>query len=194
MDPSTSSAPDDPTRLFQRVVAQFDAPAYVRRARRTEDAYELLLATCRHQREEWLYMVRVRLALLRAYSRDWESIPPLLEDEGQLDSLRRMDAELKPTLQHRIEPTFSRRELRRLLGELIESIERFNCRWQEFLSNVDLTGVNELREGYNRYYLLEKECAGHSPALARRGFRRLEPVTTQDLLTVLPLLPVPRPR
>ena len=64
-----------------------------------------------------------------------------------------------------VRPSSSGRVLQRALGELKESIERFNRRWQEFLHQVDLTHVNRLRDGYNRYYLLEKECAVRTFAL-----------------------------
>jgi hypothetical protein len=52
--------------------------------------------------------------------------------------------------------------------------------------------LNELRDGYNRYYLLEKECAIRSVALARRGFTPLPPLTLDDLAVLLPPLPVPQ--
>ena len=38
----------------------------------------------------------------------------------------------------------------------------------DFLRDVNLSRVNALRDGYNRYYVLEKECAVHSPQLARQ--------------------------
>jgi hypothetical protein len=75
---------------------------------------------------------------------------------------------------------------------LLHSLQRFNRRWQEFLPTVDLTRVNDLRAGYNRYYVLEKECAVRSAALARRGFTPLEPFTTDQLFALMPLLPVPQ--
>jgi hypothetical protein len=75
---------------------------------------------------------------------------------------------------------------------LIPSLERFNQRWRKFLPTVDLTAVNRLREDYNRYYLLEKECAVRSSVVARRGYSPLQPVTVDDLADVLPLLPVPQ--
>jgi hypothetical protein len=52
--------------------------------------------------------------------------------------------------------------------------------------------VNEARDGYNRYYVLEKECAIRSALLARRGFCRLEPFTLEQLAALVPELPVPR--
>jgi hypothetical protein len=63
-----------------------------------------------------------------------------------------------------------------------------------FLANVDLTAVNELREGYNRYYVLEKECAVRSARIARQGFTPLPPLTHDELMSQFPLLPVPRLR
>jgi len=52
--------------------------------------------------------------------------------------------------------------------------------------------VNEAREGYNRYYLLEKECAMRSARLARQGFKRLTPFTLDELMRMLPDLSIPK--
>ena len=89
-----------------------------------------------------------------------------------------------------VEPTTSLRQLRRALEEVTESVQRFNRRWQAFLQTVNVTPVNEQREGYNRYYVLEKECALRSPKLARPGFRRLEPLTVKQLAELLPQVKV----
>jgi hypothetical protein len=78
------------------------------------------------------------------------------------------------------------------LRELCESLLHFNQRWQAFLQTVDLTPINHLRDAYNRYYLLEKECALRSARLARQGFRRLDPLTLDELSTLVPPLPVPQ--
>jgi hypothetical protein len=178
--------------LVKMFEAQYDAPAYVRRARQVEDAWESLVHRCRQQRDEWLGMARVRLGLLRGLAGDWAALRPLLADDDQLGALRHLEALLQPRLRSPVERTSSARALRRALRELVESLERFNQRWQAFLPGVDLTHVNELRDGYNRYYLLEKECAVRSARVARQGFRRLEPATTDALESVLPALPVPR--
>src|SRR5262249_1047654 len=136
MDQIPISPVDDANRFFQRVLGYYDAPAYVRRARQMEESYEQLLGRCRRQRDEGLGMVRIGLALLRALAGDWAVLKPLLADDAQLDLLRAMEAELKPTLRHRVEPTSSVRALRRMLGELGESMERYNTRWQEYLAKV----------------------------------------------------------
>jgi hypothetical protein len=180
--------------LLKQFEAQYGAPAYVRRARQVEDAWEQVLHRCRRQRDEWLLMVRIRLGLLRGLTGTWDALLPLLADADQVAALRELEAEVQPRLRVPVEPTSSARALRRALRELNDSLERFNRRWTEYLPKVELTQVNELRDGYNRYYLLEKECAVRSIRVARQGFRRLEHATTADLAAALPPLPVPRLR
>jgi hypothetical protein len=183
---------DDASEAFRRFLSQFDAPAYIRRARGVEAALEQLLEHCRRRRAEWLEIVRLRIGMLHALAGDWDNLLPFLDDEEQLDILRYLLAALAAPLRAPIEPTTSARALRRALQELHESLQRFNRRWQEFLESVDLTSTNELREGYNRYYVLEKECAVRSARVARQGFAPLPPLTMDDLASQFPLLPVPK--
>jgi hypothetical protein len=185
---------DDHRSLVNQFLSQYDVPAYVRRAREVQNAFEQLTERCRRRRDEWLSLVRVRLGLLHGLASDWAALRPLLADDEQVEILRRLHAALEPRPRVWPEPTSSPRVLRRALADLRESLERFNRRWRELLPTVDLTRVNELREGYNRYYLLEKECAVRSARLARQGFQRLDPLTTDDLAGLLPPLPVPRLR
>jgi len=183
---------NDDNRVVQRVLGHYDAPAFIRRARRVQEALDLVLVRCRQQRDQWLMMPRLRLGMLRALAGDWHRLQPWLADEDQFVVLQDLENELTPRLRVRIEPTPSGRKLQRHLRALRESLETFNRRWLDFLLNVDLTPVNEAREGYNRYYLLEKECAMRSPRLARQGFHPLQPMTVDELRTRLPLLPIPR--
>jgi hypothetical protein len=183
---------DDGGNLVKRFMAQYDAPAFARRARQVQEAFDHLLSRCRRQRDDWLGMVRMRLGTLAALAGDWDRLRPWLADVEHVGALRQLHADLAPRLRVPVEPSSSVRVLQRALGELTESIERFNRRWQEFLHQVDLTHVNRLRDGYNRYYLLEKECAVRSARVARQGFRRLEPLTVDGLAGLLPLLPVPQ--
>jgi hypothetical protein len=178
-------------RELRELMAAFDAPAYVRRARQVEGAYDQLVERCRRKREQWLLMARTRLGQLKALAGDWEELRPYLADADQLYFLHQLHDELKPRIRVAIEPTTSPRALRRALVALCDSLERFNERWRVFLDDLDLGPVNVLREDYNRHYLLEKECALRSPRLAREGFRPLRPLTTEDLADVLPLLSVP---
>jgi hypothetical protein len=183
---------DGSTRLVQQFVAQYDAPAYVRRARQVQDAFDQLVHRCRRRRDEWLPMVRIRLGVLEGLAGEWDRFRPWLSDDDQVEVLRQLHADLEPRLRLPVERTSSDRKLRRALRDLIPSLERFNRRWREFLPTVDLTEVNRLREGYNRYYLLEKECAVRSIVVARQGFTPLKSLTMDDLAALLPPLPVPQ--
>jgi hypothetical protein len=205
MDEIPILAREDARDAYRQLLALHGAPAYVRRAFQVEEAYQQLLHRCRQQRDEWLTMVRLRLATLWALVGDagevddagdgvlvFALLRPLLADEEQVRVLEELYMALAPQLRQAIEPTNSQRKLQKALAALRESIERFNSRWKVFLPTVDLRHVNELRDGYNRYYLLEKECAMRSPRLARQGYRPLPPLTTSDLAHVLQLLAVPR--
>ncbi|HEY7327658.1 MAG TPA: hypothetical protein VH592_08465 [Gemmataceae bacterium] len=183
---------DEASEVFKRFLSQFDAPAYIRRARGVEMALEHLLDHCRRRRAEWLEIVRLRIGMLHALAGDWDNLRRFLADGEQVDILRYLLAALASPLRAPVEATTSTRALRRALQELHESLQRFNRRWKEFLESVDLTAINELREGYNRYYVLEKECAVRSARVARQGFSPLSPLTLDDLAAQFPLLPVPR--
>jgi hypothetical protein len=195
-DPNVNDVPipsrDDGRQAFNEVLAHYDGPAYVRRARRVQAAYDDLLDRCRRQREEWLAMVRVRLGTLQALAGAWEALAPHLADGGQVGLLRELAAALEPRLRAPVEPTYSARALRAALRELGESAERFNRRWAEFVRGLDLGDLNAQRAAYNRYYVLEKECAVRSPHIARQGYVPLGPLSADDLLALLPPLPVPR--
>jgi hypothetical protein len=182
----------DDGRELRELMAQFDAPAYVRRARAVEGAYDQLLARCRRHRSETISMVRVRLGHVVALAGRWEVLAPLLADDAGLQALQELHHELRPALRFKPDPTMSVRALRRATGALCDSLRRFNERWQRFLEALDLAPINALREGYNRNYLLEKECAMRSARLARMGFRPLPPLTRDELATLFPTLPVPR--
>ena len=190
MDPVPSVDTDPAQRDYLQAMALFDAPAYVRRARGVEQAYERLLARCRTQRDEWLAMPRLRLATLQALAGDWETLRPFVAD---VEALKRLFDELSPSLQAPLVATSSAHRLRRAVQEYAASAERFNGRWRAFITDCDLSDLNQLREGYNRYYLLEKSCAMRSDVLARQGFAPLMPLAAVDILAVLPLLPVSGP-
>jgi hypothetical protein len=105
--------------------------------------------------------------------------------------LEKLHAELQPRLRLSASPTTNARVLRAALAELREAIAFFNQRWLTFMGNLDLQKLNLLRDDYNRFYVMEKECALGSVRVARQGFRKLDPLRLEDFLAVLPLLPVP---
>lgn len=178
-------------QTMHQFMAAGGAPAFAVRAVRVHEALDHLVAQCRKRRTELLQLVRVRVGTLRALAGGWAALRALLHDEQQEAVLGLLCYELQPRLQLGQQQTRSLRTLRRALDELIASLERFNQMWHDYVRSVDLSRVNELREGYNRFYVLEKECLVGSPQLARQGFRPLSRLTVDDLLIQLPPLPVP---
>jgi hypothetical protein len=176
MDEACIPGRDD--HIFKHFVARYDVPAYVRRAWRVHEAFEDLVSRCRKKREEWLTMVRVYAKAVLG-----------LAGDGATEELRDL-ATMLDLPQPCPGIAGSKRRLGRALRELNESIVRFNERWRRYLDKVDLSAVNRLRSDYNRYYVLEKECALRSARLARLGFQPLVPVTVAELYALIPALPV----
>jgi len=173
----------------RKILAQFDAPAFVRRAKGVEVADELLHAHCRRQREEWLEMPRLRLGQFVAALGDWSRWPMTPAGGCDPQPLITLHEEWQPRLKVPVPRAHSAGQLQAPWSRLTESFAKFNRRWQEFLEKIPRDEINEIRDGYNRYYVLEKECATGSPALARRGFVELPLVTVQTLLEWYPRLP-----
>jgi hypothetical protein len=114
-----------------------------------------------------------------------------MEPEWMAAELQQLFDLWRPGLRRPVATTSSTETLRDASGRLIESFQRFNRRWRKFVAELPLERLNELREAYNRNFLLEKECAVRSPAVAREGFQPLPPVQSADLLARYPLLPEP---
>lgn len=174
---------------LNELMGLFDAPAFARRGQDVEYALRTLHARCRKTREEFLEMVQVRLRQWAGASvgpDDWAdvlrgSIEPLWPLSGA-DAPQWADA-----------PASTRRR-RTIVRDLIASVERFNARWRRFVEELDPATLNAMIADYNEFYLLEKECVLGSARLARVGFRPLEPISVDSLLTEHPALPVPEPR
>jgi hypothetical protein len=168
-------------------LGQFDAPAYIRRARRVDDALACLLERCGGQREKALKPVRHRLEVLESVAGGRDVLAALLSHPEPVDliaELHQAGAELSAR------PASSRRTLQRAVAELNDSVQAFNRRWTRFLEQVDLGPVNDARAGYNRYYVLEKECAVRSVQVARQGFQPLPPLMLEELKERFPCLPI----
>jgi hypothetical protein len=175
---STIANNTDESSFFKYVLARFDGPAYIRRGRRTEESLGSLLDHCRFEYDKGLAAVRKKAVRLL----------PLI-DKVAAEALRELFLLLGIALDAQAMHPTSEKSLRRALSEFRESVDRFNSRWKKFLERVDLTAVNEARAGYNRYYLLEKECAVGSLQIAKQGFTPLQPLTIDDLLPSFPFLP-----
>ena len=180
----------DSDRIFQQVLGHYGDPSFVRRGRQVQQAFEEVVESCRTRREERLAFVRLPLGTLFALAGTVGALQEILDNSQQLATLTMLLDNLQPRLRLPPAPTGNRRVLRRAFVEVREAVERFNLRWQTYVTELDLRHVNEVRDNYNRFYLLEKECAVGSARVARQGFQRLSPLTPDDLLGILPLLPV----
>lgn len=184
-------AGDDELQLFQKMMQAFDAPAFLRRGQHVEAAWRVLLDQCRRERRRLAEIPAMRLARLFALAGDWRR----LIDEGlctntDADDLESLYSEWLPTLKRPVARTAKKSQIVRSIQELLASFERFNARWSKYVRQLDLDHINALRDAYNRYYVLEKECATRSVRTARDGFTPLKPVTVDDILREFPLLPV----
>jgi hypothetical protein len=177
--------------LFDKDLPLMDAPAFVRRARQVEAAWHALVEGCSRERARLLEMPRMRLARLFALANSDSTLISVLQSSDAVRELRRMYDDRQPRLRGRVVPASSAAAILKAVVELRQSFDRFNRRWLLTLSELDLARINRLREDYNRFYLLEKECALRSTRIAREGFQPLEPVTLRRLLSDFPLLKIP---
>jgi hypothetical protein len=171
----------------------FDAPAFVRRAMQVEAAWDAILAVCRRERERLLEMPRIRLARFLTLLKSWPPGHSAICRTADLVYLETLHTEWTPRLRSVVKPARTERTIILGLADLSRSFQRFNRRWKAFLIELDLRPVNQLRDGYNQFYLLEKECALRSARLAREGFAPLAPVRVENLTELFPLLKVPQP-
>jgi len=106
-----------------------------------------------------------------------------------IEALQQLVGQWNPKTRTRVARVASVVDAASALRRLGESFARFNGRWKGFVDAFDLTEINTIRDGYNRYYVLEKECSTGSAVLARRGFEPLPMLTAMSLLKKYPLLP-----
>lgn len=174
---------------FLKYALEFDDLAFVRRAREAHAAWEQVLRQCRARRWTLLEMSRLRLAQLHALvDGGWSRLQPWLFDPQQTKYLRELFQQWAPRLRAPVWPASSKRELRRAAADLARSFELFNRRWEQRLAQFDLGPVNRVRDGYNRYYVLEKASAFGSESIAQAGFQPLRPLTLDDLWREFPPL------
>jgi hypothetical protein len=186
-------APSDLTELpavtdpaVRRMLGVFDLPAFARRGQELEQRIERLRFRCRHQRATLLAPVQMRL-------RQWAEVatgPGDWADAFTQSPLPLWDScEAQAALWARAAAKPGRR--RSVARDLVASVSRFNRRWGRFLDTLDLRPLNLLIEGYNTYYLIEKECSMGSARLAARHFQPYAPWSTDDLWRHYPLIAIP---
>lgn len=182
---------DEELLTFQRFLLAFDTPAYLRRARQVEAEWRHLLTLCEGERQRLLELPKLRLGQLFAAVGGPEGAARLPVSEADRQQLLQLLEDWRPRLRSAVPPARTASQVVDHLQRLIAGLERFNREWELFLRGLDLTPINRLREGYNRYYVIEKECAVRSVRTAREGFEPLPPVTTDDLRRMFPPLPLP---
>ena len=189
MDNNQASWPagnSDAEADVKELLGLFDVPAFARRGQELEFAVRRLHDRCRAARETMLDMVRMRL---RQWSTAvsgpsaWKlffgrSIEPLWQLSGAEPPRWGTQAA-------------SIRQQQLIASHLEKSVVRFNRRWTHYLGRLNLDPTNQLIDQYNRYYVLEKECAMGSWRLALRHFSPVPLLTTEKFLQDHPCLPVP---
>jgi hypothetical protein len=179
--------------LSSKVLARSDTPAHVRRGLRLENAIETLYQGLAARRKEVGQGLALTVRLLVRELTGLEDLRSHLQSEEDLQIVRQLVDEFSPDCRwstKKAKDTLVRWRVQ----ELCDSIRRFNQRWARVVQNTDLSEINRLIESYNRYYLLEKECALRSPRLAARNFRPVPPITERTLLERYPLSRLPRLR
>lgn len=163
-------------------------PAFAQRALMLDELESRMWKQCARAYESRLSGPRWRLAVVYHECGNWERLSEWLPRE-QLDELRRLYDVWQPRLRGSWPTNSKDLRLRLLLHQLDSSWRRFNVRWQQYVAHQDLQAINNARDQFNRYYVIEKECALRSARLACQGFRALLPLTHTDILNRFPLLP-----
>ena len=179
-----------------KILADNDMPpAFIERARRTEAANDQVIQLAKKERYELLDMSRLRLGVLAEMIRqDWSLLKEFIEDDS-IEYLRALHSDWKPQLRVEVSASNQARRLKKAITELIESFSAFNRKWKTYVElEANYFEVNELREGYNKFYVVEKAAAFDSERLARDGFVELAPFTADELLQTLPYLKLPKPK
>src|SRR5207247_5802896 len=88
----------DEKQVLQKMTSYFDAPAFIRRVKRVEDAYQSLLDHLVQKRDEKVEFVRLRVGQLAALAGDWNALRPLVAGRDDLALLRALHEELRPKL------------------------------------------------------------------------------------------------
>lgn len=179
---------DDEQQVFQQIAGSFDEPAFLRRARDTENAWVFLLDRARKQRVEWSKIPRLRLGRLAMLAPDFQACELFITADSAGD-LRSLQKKWNPQLKRALTPARKQSQIQAAIDQLTTAFERFNTGWSDYVTGLNYDHVNNMRRQYNRWYVIEKECALQSFRTATTGFKPLPMVTVEDVTARLPLLP-----
>lgn len=169
--------------------ASFDTPAYVRRGLTVEVEWRSLCDKLQHTWDEWTVPVGRLCSQLRHQAEGWAPFKPWLASEEDLERLHRLDERLNYRLKYPPPKATWLWTLKGPLKRLARMVPAFNEVWGRHLATLDLDPLNRAREQYNRWYLLEKECAMRSTRSATGGFETIPSATVGDLAAAFPPLP-----
>ena len=177
-------------REFLELAAQFDTPAFIRRAQNTAAVFELLMHRCKKKRLELAEIPSMRLATIAAMVEgSWHRFTDFFDSESYPFYLQSLHEEWQYELKAPIAAATDSK-IKRGLKELFESFARFNVSWQKYVDQIDFSDVNQVRSDYNNYYVCEKAAAFDSERIAQEGFEELPPVTAATVLEQMPLLQI----
>lgn len=174
---------------FLKLLAEFgEEPAFIARGRAPQIALRALLNGCEAKREEMLEWPTFHLsALAQRVGNDWPRLGPLLATPESVTSLKDLHAKLPVKKPNQASWLVSDRAA---LGYFLESAQRFNRNWQDYLDRLDLESANKPRRDFNQFYALEKACAFGSE-IAAEGYEPLGMIDKAYLQERFPLLTVP---
>lgn len=175
---------DDMVRML---LGRYDVPAYVRRGLRVEAAIRDFFS---HAEQCYRELLEPVIASARALARQISSLDALRQhfpDPGQHQLVLDLYEVFVPDARWR-DGQPQKWPAQAAAQQLTAAIVRFNRRWRARVAELNYDEVNREIEAYNRYYLIEKECALRSRKLAARGFRPLTRIDEAAVLARFPLL------
>jgi hypothetical protein len=174
---------------FLKLLAECgEEPAFIARAQAPLSALEALLSACEAKRQELLEWPSLHLAALAHQIRnDWSRLRPWLAIPEAVNILENLHADMLSSNLAKTEWFVSDKVA---LHRFLESAERFNRHWREFVEQVDLEGVNKPRRDYNQFYVVEKACAFGNDRVTE-GFEPLRMIDSAYLYERFPILTLP---
>jgi hypothetical protein len=173
---------------IRELMGMFDVPSFARRGHALEFTLARFHDRCHATRSEMLDMVRMRLKQWTQASNGPDAWRDIFA--GPISDLWPLSQANPPIWSESCHPI---RRRQAIANNLIASTSRFNARWLRYLDGLDLKSINAMIHQYNQFYILEKECVLGSARLAARFFQAEPLLSTECLLQIHPILPVPEP-
>jgi hypothetical protein len=172
------------------LLAIVDVPAYLRRAQRVEAERNKIGRQVHALRRQATFQLRLHLKVWNRLTLDHAVLRNIMSIAAKNAII-----DLNRTLFVENESVSAPASVgwaigaRRKWRSLRLSLADFNRRWPAIVSGISLDEINQAIEGYNRFYVFEKECAVRSLHTASMGFTPLPAFTHAELLADFPTLP-----